>query len=157
MKKAVTGGQEVIDNINRAIKGIEGRTQKGLIRAAIMVMKSMEKVAPVIPVDTGNLRASRFLVTKKGAGAGVRGGRFKDVSMKPQHEAIISKYTTEAKAVQEPLVILGFSANYASYVHENLEATFKRPNAGAKFLQAAMVRERHNMLRMIQKEARIKK
>lgn len=44
-------------------------------------------------------------------------------------------------------VRLGFTANYATFVHENMEANYKREGAGSKFLEAALIR---NKLKIIQ-------
>ena len=76
--------------------------------------------------------------------------------MTAKHAAVTEKYLFEAAFTKQPMVILGFSASYATYVHENLGATFQRPGAGAKFLQAAVEKERDNILRVIREEAKIK-
>jgi len=50
---------------------------------------------------------------------------------------------------------LGFTANYAWYVHENVGANFKRPGAGAKFFEAALKRNTDKILDIIKKEAKV--
>lgn len=50
----------VVRNLNKEIKKIEGRSLKGLIKSAALIRKDMEDTPPLIPVDTGNLRASWF-------------------------------------------------------------------------------------------------
>jgi hypothetical protein len=50
---------------------------------------------------------------------------------------------------------LGFTANYAWYVHENVGANFKRPEAGAKFFEAALKRNTDKILDIIKKEAKV--
>lgn len=61
-------------------------------------------------------------------------------------------------------VIMGFSANYAVYVHEAVEATFgvagggrmnwNRPGSGPKFLESAIKRNTHEIFRIIAEENR---
>lgn len=55
---------------------------------------------------------------------------------------------------QNPVVRLGFSAYYAWKVHENVGANFKRPGAGAKFLEAALKRNKNQILKTIAREAK---
>lgn len=52
-------------------------------------------------------------------------------------------------------LILGFSANYAFFVHENVGATFLRPGAGAKFFQASLNRNKQKILEIIREEAKV--
>lgn len=54
-----------------------------------------------------------------------------------------------------PAVRLGFSVEYAWYVHENIGAHFKRPGAGAKFLQARLEQDRKQILEIIASEAKV--
>jgi hypothetical protein len=56
------GLNRVVANLNYAIKEIEGRSLKGLLLAVAHVRKEMDTVTPMIPVDTGNLRASWFAI-----------------------------------------------------------------------------------------------
>ncbi len=61
-----------------------------------------------------------------------------------------------------PFIRLGFSANYATYVHEMLgtktggKVNWKRPGSGPKFFQAALYRNKKAILDIIREEARIK-
>jgi hypothetical protein len=49
----------------------------------------------------------------------------------------------------DPTVRFGFSASYAWWVHENVGANFRRPGAGAKFLEAALKRNQEEILKII--------
>ena len=60
-------------------------------------------------------------------------------------------------SANRPFVLMGFSANYAEFVHEMVGAKFQRPGAGAKFFEAAINRNHEKILEIIRKEARIKK
>ena len=52
------GMRTVMDNLNRELLKIKARSMKGLIESAIIIRRDMEKTPPLIPLDTGNLRAS---------------------------------------------------------------------------------------------------
>jgi len=115
----------VLINLNREIKGIENRSMQGLIESAIIVRRDMDKTPPLIPVDTGNLRASWFT-------------------------------TPVRKGTQQGLMV-GFNANYAVFVHENVGAHFNRPQSGAKFFEASLKRNKQMILETIKRTASIKK
>lgn len=157
-RKKVSGVNKVVRELNKEISKIEGRTLKGLIRAGVIVIRDMEKTSPKVPVDWGNLRASRFMVTSKGATQSGRSPNFKNDSgdMAAQHSQVVEQSKSWAQAIGRPVIILGFSANYAWYVHEAVDKTFKRPGSGAKFLESALDRNRKQILDMIRQEARVK-
>jgi hypothetical protein len=117
----IKGTDIVLRNLQREIQNIENRSLDGLIEAANMIRRDMDKTPPLIPVDLGNLRAS-WSVTPLGKLA----------------------------------IIVGFSANYAVFVHENVGAHFNRPGSGAKFFEASLKRNKNNILKIIQRKARIK-
>lgn len=54
-----------------------------------------------------------------------------------------------------PAIRLGFAANYAWWVHENVGANFRRPGAGAKFFEAALKREQDAILEAIRRNAKV--
>jgi hypothetical protein len=54
-----------------------------------------------------------------------------------------------------PALRLGFTAEYAWFVHENVGARFKRPGAGAKFLQARLQQDGKQILNIIASEAKV--
>ena len=53
-------------------------------------------------------------------------------------------------------VLMGFTANYAVWVHEMVDAVFKRPGAGAKFFEYALKRNKQKILEIIRNNARIR-
>jgi hypothetical protein len=55
-----------------------------------------------------------------------------------------------------PFLTMGYSISYAVYVHEMVNATFKRPSAGAKWFQAHLFRNKARILEVIRQEAMIK-
>lgn len=134
------GIENVMANLNTEMHKIKGRTIRGLIEAQIDVHGDMETKYPKIPVDLGNLRHSYFAVANTG----------KIVGQPP------SDVSAKAQAQKDPILMLGFSANYALFVHENLEANFKRAGAGAKFFEVHLQNNTDNILRKVQKHAYIK-
>lgn len=54
-----------------------------------------------------------------------------------------------------PVVICGFTARYAAYVHEMYGANFKRPGAGAHFFSAAIKRNEKKILEILKEEINI--
>lgn len=85
-----------------------------------------------------------------------------------------SWFVTSFKEGNSPAVIMGFSANYAAWVHEMVDADFTstrirygpgkgrrreytpRAGAGAKFLEAAIKRNVGNILEIIRNTAQVK-
>lgn len=92
----VTGIREVTKNLDKFYANYSHRMGRvALERIMIKLREDMDKVAPKIPVDTGNLRNS---------------WRTKFVKAGPVYG-----------------VIFGFTANYALYVHEMVNADFTSP------------------------------
>jgi len=60
MATQIRGMDNVLRNLNKEITKVEGLSMKGLIRAAIIIRRDMDKTSPLIPIDEGNLRASWF-------------------------------------------------------------------------------------------------
>lgn len=136
-KEYLKGLDQVLSNLQKEMDKIPGKTLNGLIRAGIIVRRDMDKTPPLIPVDKGNLRSSFFLITHEGK------------VMEGENVPL------PVMDVKGPYIYLGFSANYAVYVHENITANFQRPNAGAKFLESAIDRNHQVILYTIAKEAKI--
>ena len=159
MPVELTGLESVIKNLNKQIKNITAGSMAGLIRANIIVRRSMEAESPKIPIDTGNLRASYFAITStgmtpQGASPSFKGENAEKMSI--QHSEVLSNAKGEIASSRLPLLILGFTANYAWKVHESVGTKFKRPGSGAKFLEAALKRNHQKILKVIQESARIK-
>jgi hypothetical protein len=157
-KKGPTGFmglEKLMANLSKEIKGIKGRTMKGYIEVAILIRRSVETSAPVVPVDWGNLRNSWFTTTGKAESSGSFKGP-KSGELSTRHDTVKSKYGTEAEKDSEPMMILGFSANYASFVHENMEAHYRRPGSGPKFLENSIEHNKQKILYLLKKNAEIK-
>lgn len=150
-KESIQGFQTVLANLNREVQQIKQRTATGLTSAVSYLFNDMDTVAPKIPIDTGNLRASwvQNLMRRDMQTIGIR---------------------------------FGFMANYALWVHENVDANFagqldkvkfitrgpnkgkptkrtakytRREGAGAKFMEAAINRNHEKILQIIANTIRI--
>lgn len=169
--KPVTGikGMDVVmSNLHKEIIKIKGRSLKGLIESAMIVRRDMEYTAPSIPVDTGNLRQSWFITSAKGAEVGTGAPSFREenaAEMAAEHSSTISETQSlvAAASVRGPALMMGFSANYAMWVHEMVGANFKQPKkeakkapAGAKFFEASLKRNKELILETIRINAQIK-
>lgn len=153
----------VIKNLNDQIALIKGRTLKGLIRGSSIIKETMDSTPPTIPVDTGNMRHSWFVVTNNG---GVIAGRSPSFLPGQYGDRDVGRLSTDhAKAItssasiikgKEPAVALGFSAYYTMWVHENMGATFQKPGSGAKFFESAIKSSSRKVLDMIRMEAKIR-
>lgn len=158
----VTGLDNVLRNLNETIVRMRKRTVVGLIDAAKIVLDDTDKTPPLIPVDYGNLRHSRFIVSSLG-----NSYRNFYTFVGPQAEKIQEGHQeTIAEAMEDvaqnstekfPLVVFGFSAFYHEWVHEMVGANFQRANSGAKYLEASMKRNKRKMIEAIRKEVRLKK
>lgn len=154
------GMETVLKNLNKEIDKIEGRTLKGLIRSAILIRRDMEVTPPLIPVDTGNLRASFYTITTKPIEGQVKSTSFsKDENGKLARghaEALQNAQSVLTYFGNNPAVAIGFSAYYAFKVHEDMMAHFMRPGSGPKFLESAIKRNEKKILNIIKEEARVR-
>jgi len=160
MKLEFKGMEKLMRNLNYEIRQIENRTHSGLLKAAIILQNEAE---PGTPVDTSNLRHSWFTVSHKSTQnqAPVKGG-FKGPNaseMAANHSKTVSAASSAVRSVandSRPVVLLGYTANYAAKVHESVDTKFHRPGAHARWLYLAMQTAQSKMLEAIRKDAEIK-
>ena len=120
----IKGFEAVNMKLNRQIKAIKNRSLGGLIEGAAIIRRDMDQTPPLVPILTGNLRASwSTLPFFKGKEVGL---------------------------------LIGFTANYAVLVHEDLGRKFQRPGAGAKFFEASFFRNQQEVLKAVQRKATIR-
>lgn len=161
-KRTIKGTEAVMRNLNREIKAIKGRTMRGLIESAIIVRRSMESTSPKVSVDLGNLRASWFVVTSTGIPQGEGDAPLFNgpdtAALQNQHAEVVSSAKSVVNASKKALVIIGFSANYAVWVHELVEGdiNWNRPGSGAKFLEAHLKMNEKEIIQTIAQHAKIK-
>lgn len=152
------GMKKLLSNFNREIRAIKGRTHVGLIEAVIVIQREAE---PGTPVDLGNLRSSFFITSWKGRQKDLRPDDFKGDNadeIRSHHQDVINQSVALSRSVSksfEIIVLFGYSANYAPFVHENAQ-NFKRPKAKVRWFYAAIQRSKSEALEAIRKNARIK-
>lgn len=174
---------DIMANLDKELQKIEGRTISGMLESAMYIFDEMDKTPPRIPVDMGNLRASFFIVSSKGVGddeSGGVGGRFRGKNagqLEGEKRGIVGKVKAVSMATRQPTVAMGFSANYAVYVHENLEANFaggavkrtksgkataatrkfsRRSGAGPRFFSSHLERGKQRIVQIMADNAAIK-
>ena len=163
----IKGMDVVLSNLNKEITKMKIGASVGLIEASILIRRDMDKTPPLIPIDLGNLRASWFTVTGRGFGVGSRGGtagtfRGPDAGKHAAERAqAISEGRGIASAYKGLMLLMGFSANYALFVHEMIDRKSKkinwnRPGSGAKFFEDSLKRNKNKILQIIGNNARIK-
>lgn len=146
--------------LNREVRKIEDRTVEGMKEGAKIVMESTEETPPLNPVDTGNLRRSRFIVSSDGKIVMGKSPTFVNASgrdaqyMTSHHNRALMKYRMAAESRNQHTVIMGYTAHYAVVVHEDFDLDFKRPGAGNKFLSASLKRNRQEVIDAIKRHAK---
>jgi|TARA_R100001530_G_scaffold63672_2_gene45766 hypothetical protein len=159
----VTGLDRVVRGLNESLKKIENKTVAGLLEAAILVRGESQRITPV---DTGNLRASAYIVygggdkTPKARAA----SSFKVKKKKAGGQAVVDRLTSKHKQIveerkggtgwAEPFAEVGYTAYYAVDVHEAPAGrTFKVGQS--KFLEQALRNNSRNIFKIIQRRASI--
>jgi hypothetical protein len=67
-KPGLRGIDNVVRNINLEIKKMEVKSLAGMLIGAAIIRRDMDMTPPLIPIDTGNLRASWFTTSGYKAG-----------------------------------------------------------------------------------------
>ena len=119
----ITGMKTVLKKTLMANSLIGVALARGLKRGGLFLQRESQRV---VPVDTSNLKNSAF--TRNIGGESFTGGN-------------------------KPDVIVGFTADYASYVHEDLDAAHKRGKI-AKFLERPAREKRKQILSIVVEEAK---
>ena len=158
----IKGFDVVLSNLNKEIQAIQGRTIQGLIRAAIVIRRDMDRTPPLIPVTLGNLRASWYIVTIKGLYTPAPSFKLEEGDHKlsaKQYAELQESYSSAISEAQgmvagstknNPFLVMGFGANYALWVHEMLgDIDWNRTNSGPKFFEAAVKRNKDKILQII--------
>ena len=114
MAREVVGMDNIIRNLNKEIKKIEGRTEAGMLQAALFIKGESQKEIPVV---TGHARASAFVVSS--SGINVEAGADEDtIEAAAEAKAVVSAKTKAGN----PSSAVGFGAVYAAALHENPRA-----------------------------------
>lgn len=127
-RASIEGFDQVIKNLNVEILAISNNTRKGLRKCAIFIRDDMERNQPYIPVEFGVLE--------------------KTWETHAEHDGPISarKYGLR----------MGFSANYALWVHEMYGAVnWTKPGSGPGFFIKSLNRNHDTLLQIIAAEVQI--
>jgi len=173
-RSSIEGVDRVISNINKEFSHLHDMNLRGLIKAAALIHYETVKGDVRVPVDYGNLKASWFVTTSKGklqAGGGKThtpegaGGSFKGPAagmLGAGHAAILTEMKAKAEALSKvykgPFLIMGYSANYALWVHEMLDPgiKWKAEKSGPKWFEAALKKHKNNLIKVVAGGGRIK-
>lgn len=160
----------VMTNLNNAIVNIQGATLKGLIMGVTQIHNETEHGDIKVPVDLGNLRHSWFVVTANGIQAGHTNNFIGDKAglMAVAHGLALTEAIAEASKIAASgkiVIIFGYSANYALWVHENIgmhdpdNKYWKhkkwRPGSDAKWFEAAIQKKAPEIIKLITKTAKV--
>lgn len=141
--QGIEGFDKVLKNLQTEITRIEGATLGGILAAVAEVRTDMDTTPPLIPVDTGNLRASWTV---------------KPVQLHKVKGAIFGFFANYALWVHE-MVGADFTSTRTRYgpgKGKKREYT-PREGAGAKFFETALIRNAPRILEIIRNRAKIKK
>jgi len=162
---------------NRKVSEIEGRSLAGLLKCAALIRNETEHGDVKTPRRTGNLINSWFVVSGRGriiAGGGKKhraeaGGPFSGpdgARVAGEHSAMLSdmekRAMSNAKSNDGPVVIMGYSAFYALYVHEmhgtesGKEIHWTRKGSGPSWFYKALIKQEPNMLKIIADNVKMK-
>jgi len=183
------GIEETIKNINSEIKKINNRTASGLISAALYIKGEAVQICPVV---TGNLQNSAYVIGPAPSGwmekaIVAEGGipnNFHGTSQQAEkarvdHNAAVQESKQIVGNSSILMSVIGFSASYAAFVHENPRAgktggqsptgKIYKPEKGSKrkvystrkagrwkFLEEPLVKHKKKILDTIKKKAEIK-
>jgi hypothetical protein len=167
----IEGLSEVLANLNKELKKVKTGCKKGMLTAVAEIRRDTERTYPKTPVDIGNLRASWFTVSADGIEPDPLGvsGQFKNrpfkkmqikaSDMSGQHSAVVS--SAQADAISESksnkeVVIFGYSASYAFFVHEMIYAeNWSRDESGPKWLEYSLKRNSNLIIDIVKNNAKI--
>ena len=158
----IKGVDTVMKNLDKKISSFQKNiTSAGFIRVAMEIYKRADTNTPLVPVDTGNLRASYFAFVKDSQGsessfsttAGRKKGIKKELLQQQQANKSRAKSTLK-KLAKNGGMVFGFAANYAIPVHENHTANWKRPGAGSNYFLAHLKAAKGTIIKILKDSAK---
>lgn len=130
----VEGLEEAVERLNKQVAKIKGNAQAGLWEAGLKILASAQRKLRA-SVVTGNLRASGYVRS--------------NVAMeRPMPEKLgVENEPVPSDSLPTIGVELGFTANYALYVHEDMEGR------SPKFLEQTILENESNIVAIVKKRA----
>ena len=155
----ITGFEQLKVNLRNEFANLKFATEEGMVDAAKMIKRSMDTSPPLIPKKIGNLRESWFIVSRSGVKEGnspkFTGAQGSKVSAR--HTMAVAMAEQAVKMSQDVEVEFGFSAPYATWVHEMGEdINWTTPGSGPKFFEQALKKKKSDIIKVIQRTALIK-
>jgi len=132
--------RSVVQNMNLASERKLRAAEKALIEGGLKVKADAVKITPL---DLSNLRGSAY--TLWAGGGAIQSQFFGEIAARlasEQGQVLNDKRNRIADSRRRGtlMVIVGFTAYYALYVHENVGANFKTPGTQAKYLALPLQR-----------------
>lgn len=151
------GGAVRVLTVDQAVKSLQAdivkipfKTLSGMIKGGLIIQGAAQKL---VPVDLANLKASAFTVWGKKTTA--TSGKFSGedgAKMETNHKSVVSQEKAGlSKNLFTPEVEVGFSAYYAIFVHEDLDA--KHKVGQAKYLDSAIASSVGEVIAAVKMEA----
>jgi hypothetical protein len=157
------GIDKVLKGINKASEKVEIVTLRGLLEAGLMVKGEAQKITPV---QTGNLKASAYVIWGGGSNAFGNPNRntskikyrsnptAKNKKVKAGEENVVREHAAvlnhRMKSSLEPFTEVGYTANYAAKVHERTGVSH------AKFLEQAFQQNSRRIIAILKKHAKLR-
>ena len=129
----VTGLDEAIDFITEEVERIENAAQSGFWEAGLKILRQAQ-IALRKSVVTGNLRASGYVRSQNDF------ERPMPTNLKPSMNMPLPSSPLPGIGIE-----LGFTANYALWVHENMEGR------SPKFLESVVVRNKQEIVDIVKR------
>jgi hypothetical protein len=149
----ITGRDTVIANLQKSINKIKGGTERGLVRAGLLIMR---KSSTLVPVDTSNLQKSVYIVSNSAVNH-VATPNFVNTRRDAAKQTInrISALNDARARVtgSDPKVEVGYSTTYAAAVHEHVNVPHSVGQA--KYLEAAVKSSVSDIVNIIKTEASV--
>lgn len=129
------GLDEAIEHINTEVGKIKGLAVEGLWEAALKMMRSAQQRLRA-SIVTGNLRASGYV-------------RRQQKTERPNPSALDASKDLgiPSDTLPEIAVELGFTANYALYVHENMNGR------SPKFLENVITENENDIIEIVRRRS----
>ena len=143
--KGLKGIDVVMKNLNKFVLEEKQKSFKGLIECGIAIRRETEKGSVITPLETSHLTNSWFITTITSS-----------MAESEADKAVVAEAQSLTKAKKYPTMIFGYTANYASYVHEMAGVEWSRPGSGSYWLFKAMRKTEKEMLEILKENLEIK-
>lgn len=165
----IAGFEKIMIKLQGEISKMKKKSNRGLVEAAMYIRNDTERTPYITPRDYGNLRASWIIVSKQGLQPDPLNysGHFKRNVRKKIPVATFKGWHADAiaearaivagEAVNRASVMFGYTANYAMWVHEMMDANFSQENSGPKWFQESIDRNHNKILKIIRENSTVSK